>query len=167
MDKVNRREVAFWAGIAGAVASLGALSYILWQHRKTQAAQQKQDVVLRALNAEMRAVEMLDDRLRNLELAQCASPHVRQNDMLRQALNCPMPRAPVASPPVAGVGAQVSASPMGPPPQVTNMPNYGFYGDGPAGLASSGGAGAIGMPAFAADGAVLSSDITMGPVPYK
>jgi hypothetical protein len=176
LDGVSKRDVAFWAGLAGTAASISALSYIAWQHKKNQDSFAKQDASLAVLRTETRAIESIDTRLRNLEIAQCASAQVQQNPQLAQILNCPRPQAPTmpqAPPPVGPVGpispvgamAQYQQSAMPAMRQAPVLPNYGFFGDGPSGTGSHGSnfGGTMGpgmMGAFA-------TDMTSLPVPFK
>jgi hypothetical protein len=143
---VEKEDVQFYGTVLGALASFAAVSYIAWQHKNNQAAFVKQDVMLQSHAAEEKLLNSVDGRLRNIELVQCSNPYVRQNPQLMRILNCP-PSAPAAAhvirqppPPPTAQAAYVGRAPYGySGPEPTShlmLPNYGFFGDGPAGTAS-------------------------------
>lgn len=149
MNGWDREKIGFWIGLAGGASSLTALSYILWQHRKNQESFDKQDTLLQQVNQEVRAIRQIDRRLRNLELSECEKPSTRENPSLARLLNCPAPppTQPVSGPGTLGtpgVGAHVRSHHYGGQPM---LPNYGFFGDGPAGMTTP-----IQMPAFQTGG---------------
>ena len=177
---MDKEQVQFYAGLLGTLASVSALSYIAWQHRKNQALFAKQDELIQRHVAEAKMLNNVDGRLRNLELTQCSNPYVRQNAQLANILNCPPPQ----SGPVGPVGQmdrvqRPSSITMQQPPtqhqpvmpggyvgrtnvaasqNLPPMPNYGFYGDGPAGTAS----GSMMMGALAPDPAG-----NFAPIPFE
>lgn len=140
--EIDKEKVQFYAALLGTLASVTAVSYIAWQHKKNQASFQKQDALLKMHTTEGKILGNVDSRLRNLEYAQCSSPHVRQSPVLMNMLNCPQSEAaPVQARPqmqaAPSPGAYVNRPPYGyqapEPSSHLLLPNYGFYGDGPAG----------------------------------
>lgn len=166
---MDKEQVQLYGTILGGIFSLAALSYILIQHKKSQASYAKQDALLQLNMSRVKQINTMDARLRNLELAQCSNPYVRENPQLTHLLNCPQIQrqaAPPGPPPPPQVQQQqqqgvmpaayvsAAASQNLPP-----MPNYGFFGDGPAGTGSG---ATMMMGAFATD-----SPGGMVPVPFQ
>ena len=113
-----------------------------------------------------------------MELAQCANPHVRNDEILSQLLRCPAPPVQVPQNTTSQVPVRVVDSVGRQQPSVLGgsatstgfggfaftgrqsvppLPNYGFSGDGPHGMSPGGAA----MPAFAP-----SQEISI-PVPFR
>jgi len=147
MNNIDKEKVAFWATVIGSLSSLSALTYILLQHRKNQALMAKQDALVKAATEDKNHKKFMDSRLRNLELAQCMSPQVAANPQLVDLLNCPAvnQRREVTSP-GAQIMRQARPAQIVPPQHEVHLPNYGFFGNGPSGVESSG--SPIEMPAF-------------------
>lgn len=150
-------KVALWAAIIGGVGSILWLIYTVWQHKRTQEAFMKQDALTYNLSKIVDLTDNINYRIRNVELSQCANPYVYGNAQLSQLLQCPVnpslqpgaAQQQQGGPPIQTTqmpirGAMATLGSMAPP-----LPNYGFFGTGPAGLASSGGGAQ--MPAFAND----------------
>jgi hypothetical protein len=166
---MEKDQVQFYSTLAGALVSISALTFVIWQYGKSK---DNQEALVKHHVDKGKMLNTLDGRLRNLELAQCSNPYVRQNTQLTNLLNCPPASSsgPLASAPPAPEiirpqrpsaevmqpsrtstlqmpGGYVGKTNVATSQNLPPMPNYGFFGDGPAGLAS--GSSSMMMGAFA------------------
>lgn len=146
MSATLKENIVIYGTILGIALSLGWISYMIYQQRKVDRAQRS---ILQSLENESRKMEQMLTRLRNLEVSQCANPAISSNPALFEQLRCP-PTTATPLPNATGALAQTVPLPQNMPgfgmqsgnimvtaPQQPNMPplpNYGFFGQGPAGL---------------------------------
>lgn len=133
--------------------SIGWIVYVIFENRKYNRVQRQ---ILNTLNQDN---DELLHRIRNLEIAQCASPIISGNSTLSKMLQCPAipppnnatgvaagqvsPSSPVHQlqtrpmmQNIPGFGVQVGGMMVTTPSNhpMPPMPNYGFFGNGPLGL---------------------------------
>lgn len=145
-----KENILLVSAILGIALSMGWIVFAIYQQKKNDRIQR---AIIQTLNQDVNHLENMLNRLRNLELSQCADPSVASNAKLSALLNCPSippvttagqvsPSSPLSNVntramlrQIPGFGVRVgnevvNSSLSNMPP----MPNYGFFGTGPAGL---------------------------------
>jgi hypothetical protein len=152
----TKENILLISAVAGAALSLVWIIYAVIQQRRNERIQR---AIVQTLNKDVDQLDVLLNRLRNLEISQCSNPAISSNPKLASLLNCPAPAALISTAPSVVAGQVSPSSPLSQmttqqmmqsapgfgvrvgnqvvsavPPNMPPLPNYGFFGNGPAGL---------------------------------
>lgn len=115
----SKKNVTLTVSVVGLVLVIGSIIYSIWADKKKIEYLEKANA---ALVTQRQEIDSIRRGVRNLELSQCAAPHV--NNGIKALLGCPEPppqqqTQAVENVPVQGATAQ---------PFDAQLPNYGFFG---------------------------------------
>lgn len=121
----SKKNVVLAATLVGTLGVFVTLIYIIVKDRKKMTEMENTKMAMATQAAELSNIRRA---VRNIELAQCAAPHVGGNSQLAAILQCPVTNTQTSPQPM--VEQSQPTTPMGgsAQPYDVHMPNYGYFG---------------------------------------